>query len=587
MDPKRIRIKGITSAHVRELVLDLDGLPEGLIAIVGPNGAGKTTLLESLGPLALFGRSPSRGCSVTNLAIAGDSAIELEGDHGGHRWRVLRRLDAGKGAHEGFLTIDGEDTGTGGRVRDLDDQVARRFLPPALYLASIYAAQHGRGSFVGLKEAERRDLFADLLGIGALQGLSEEAQKVAAAAADALGEVDRRLARARESLGRADELQAQVDAKAAELAAQETDRQAAAQAWEEAKEAARQLGASVRQARQAIEELERQDGAKAREIEGNRQAVAELGSEIARWAAACEGLADRRAELQAAEAAERQEGQARARLEAAERRGSDLQAERDRLCLRLGQARAELEELAGPDPDDRIRGAQGRAELAGGLYAQADGRHREIQAQLGEARGALAELSRGGDTVEALEKARAELDTIQARHALLAAALGRKGVQAHEIDGAGPMVSGLVNDLLGSCYGDRFRAELVTKQEAEKGRKEREVFELRIWDAARGDRRSFDDLSGGEQVVIDEALKLALALLTSRRSGIRCGALFRDEVDGKLDTDNAEAYPRMLRRALDLGGFRRVYFVSHRAEVYGQADARIQLGGDGPRVEVA
>ena len=303
--------------------------------------------------------------------------------------------------------------------------------------------------------------------------------------------------------------------------------------------------------------------------------------------AAGERVPQIRAAVQAAEAAERQEGQARARLEAAERRGSDLQAERDRLCLRLGQARAELEELAGPDPDDRIRGAQGRAELAGGLYAQADGRHREIQAQLGEARGALAELSRGGDTVEALEKARAELDTIQARHALLAAALGRKGVQAHEIDGAGPMVSGLVNDLLGSCYGDRFRAELVTKQEAEKGRKEREVFELRIWDAARGDRRSFDDLSGGEQVVIDEALKLALALLTSRRSGIRCGALFRDEVDGKLDTDNAEAYPRMLRRALDLGGFRRVYFVSHRAEVYGQADARIQLGGDGPRVEVA
>ena len=45
---------------------------------------------------------------------------------------------------------------------------------------------------------------------------------------------------------------------------------------------------------------------------------------------------------------------------------------------------------------------------------------------------------------------------------LLERALGREGIQALEIDAAGPEVSQTCNELLQACYGPRFRVELRT-----------------------------------------------------------------------------------------------------------------------------
>lgn len=897
MYPHKIRIKGVTSAHARETLIDLDDLPDGLIAILGPNGTGKTTLLEALGPLALFGRSPSRECNVVDLATAEDGAIELWGEHAGESWHALRKImrkvvrkrdgtEDVKVDHEAYLTIGDRVIDTQGRIGDFDEEVKAAFLPSVLYLASIYAAQHGKGSFVGLKEADRRDLFADLLGIGDLQEKSETAKGISKAAADAVEEIDRRLVDARDRAVRFAELgadraaleaaataaiQAATEARAAKDAAQRTwstleetverltqaigvadherrdqDERAAynrkqraelivelaelegrvedaveirrrvaegeaaeaviaaadakargaRQALDGARgrlqaattyvERAREKAAQLATAKRIREEVRALDvelktiaeagtaastimvaKAKARdaaglerdatkrlidghdrEIEIERRRVDDLlaanrkGAELLDRVpcggrvldleydpanpdtvgdfevdcSTCELLATARraklqipdlearaaelrddegrlalieslgaatasfAELSAAHDAARDEWQAR-RDEYGERNGrrgplaaqvphdlderlaaidgeiaereeaeatirrqvataeadvDDAQAEADEIrarteipdgldalrvtlqaivdaeeklpalreraarldathtalvdnvraaTVREGTLRQELEAAAGVDPKARIDAACEESAAAAIAWVAADRVAGEARDRVASLQGALRELAGAPALVARLEAGRAELEAIHARHELLAAALGRKGLQAHEIDGAGPLVSGLVNDLLGACYGPRFRVELVTRQEASGGRKEKEVFDLRIWDGERGDRRSFDGLSGGEQVVIDEALKLALALLTTRRSGIRCGALFRDEVDGKLDHDNADRYPAMLRRAAEIGGFRRVFFVSHRPEVYGQADGRIVLGGAAPVLE--
>ena len=840
---------------------------------------------------------------MTDLAIGEASAIELWGEHAGQPWhlerrvprRVVKRRAGGEGSevsHEAYLSVGGAEVDTLGRVNDFAAEVARRFMPPTLYLASIYAAQHGKGSFVGLAEAARRDLFADLLGIGDLQDKAEAAVKVSKAAAEAIGEIDRRLVEARARAARRAELAGDVEARREQAAAAA---QVAKAAQDEAASLLRRLDdfrAALTRIRRSLAEADRErEEADARAL-ANRRERADLVVRVADLAGIVEGAADLRrrvaegeaveARVAAAEAAALGAAQAldgaRGRLEAAETRIRGLREREGRLVLavavrrelrelddeaavveadgkaaraaedlarealtaaqaderkarealeahdreiavqrrqvadllascrkgaallervpcggrvieippsgapddggdridcascellatarradaqigeleerefvlradegrdvlaeavvlaraKVGEAQGTLDAAAlvtqghrdtltglrgrrGPlaaqvpaDLDEQIRrGAEQIAEeeairdevadtvkrhetaakgarleadrvaaesripsdlaelreqvkrieeaeadlprarerlasldgLHEGLVAAMDrataqaGRlrqeladladedpetstpndpdrvvqdfewaHRQATARAAKAQleadtardaaasiqGALAETEGAEARVIKLEAARDELAGIHARHELLGASLGRKGVQAHEIDGAGPLVSGLVNDLLGACYGPRFRVELVTQQEADGKRKEREVFDLRIWDGERGDRRSFDALSGGEQVIIDEALKLALALLTTRRSGIRCGVLYRDEVDGKLDHDNAHRYPAMLRRAMEIGGFRRVYFVSHRPEVYGQADGRIELGGPRPVLE--
>ncbi len=155
---------------------------------------------------------------------------------------------------------------------------------------------------------------------------------------------------------------------------------------------------------------------------------------------------------------------------------------------------------------------------------------------------------------------------------MLSVALGREGVQALEIDAAGPEVAGLTNELLLACYGARFSLTLETLRAKQDGG-QKEVFDIVVYD--NGQPRPVDALSGGEKVIVSEALSLALAIFNARKNSVTWETLWRDETAGALDPDNAAAYVRMLRRARQLGGFHQVIFVAHQADVWESADAKL------------
>ena len=68
-----------------------------------------------------------------------------------------------------------------------------------------------------------------------------------------------------------------------------------------------------------------------------------------------------------------------------------------------------------------------------------------------------------------------------------------------------------------------------------------------------------DELSGGQFVLVNEAVNLGIAIYIVRQGErIRYETLFRDETVGALDAANGKEYVRMLRRAMDLGGFHQV-----------------------------
>lgn len=189
--------------------------------------------------------------------------------------------------------------------------------------------------------------------------------------------------------------------------------------------------------------------------------------------------------------------------------------------------------------------------------------------------------------VEQQRAARARLAEAQRGWSLLERGLGRDGVQALLVDGAGPEVSEVLNELLGEVFGSgRFQARLITVQEASGARKQKEVFDVEVLDGQSGDARSADRFSAGERTLISEALKLAIAIYSARRAPHRIETLYRDECDGPLEEALAERYPAMLRRALELGGYRNVLVISHRESVWAQADAVLRVASGQVTLEV-
>jgi len=159
--------------------------------------------------------------------------------------------------------------------------------------------------------------------------------------------------------------------------------------------------------------------------------------------------------------------------------------------------------------------------------------------------------------------------------------MGRDGAQALEIDAAGPRVSYLTNSLLQATFDGRFSVALRTTRDSADGKRQIETFDIEVLDGERGGLRQVEELSKGERVLVDEALKLAIACFNAERNGAAMETLYRDECDGGLDPEKAARYPAMLREAIRIGGFRNVYFVSHRPEVVAQADAVIEITAAG------
>jgi exonuclease SbcC len=167
----------------------------------------------------------------------------------------------------------------------------------------------------------------------------------------------------------------------------------------------------------------------------------------------------------------------------------------------------------------------------------------------------------------------------------LAADLGKDGLQAMEIDAAGPELTAIANDLLHSCHGPRWTVAIETQRLSADGKRTLEGCEVRVLDTERGRDAAAESLSGGERVIVGEAVSLALTTLACRRQGVERPTLVRDESGAALDAGNARVYVAMLRRAAELVRADKVLLVSHSAEVQELCDSRVRVAGGSVEVE--
>ena len=182
--------------------------------------------------------------------------------------------------------------------------------------------------------------------------------------------------------------------------------------------------------------------------------------------------------------------------------------------------------------------------------------------------------TRRGTVKASLEEMREELGDWKC----LARDLGKDGIQAAEIDAAGPELTALCNDLLHECHGTRWAIRIDTQRLSSDGKKQLEGLEIVVIDTENGREDGIETYSGGERVVLGEAVSLALTTLACRRLGLDAPTLIRDESGAALDATNAQAYIAMLRRAADIVGASRVLLVSHSAEVRELCDSVIEIG---------
>lgn len=161
----------------------------------------------------------------------------------------------------------------------------------------------------------------------------------------------------------------------------------------------------------------------------------------------------------------------------------------------------------------------------------------------------------------------------------LAEDLGRNGLQGLEIDASGPELNAIVNDLLRSCFGSRFTVEIETTRKDASGKKQIEGVFITVTDNEKGRIAPGEEYSGGEKVVIGEAISLSLTRLSCRRSGVDQCTLVRDETAGALDENLAPRYVEMLRRAAspEILNASKILFVAHNSALHSLADSEIHI----------
>ena len=288
--------------------------------------------------------------------------------------------------------------------------------------------------------------------------------------------------------------------------------------------------------------------------------------------------------------------------------------ERDR--KKVDQERERYEELrvAEARRDERLkvleRSAQARKEVGEELsrkesalsaFADLDGKmqtsRREIEnadrliiSCRRERDGLIARQAQIKQRQEQIEAARTRLAQVEAELGIatteledfsyLAKVFGPDEIQLCEIQAAGPQVSILVNSLLEGCFDNKFEIRFRTQRPKADGKGMVDDFDVEVRNKNLDRTCLVDELSGGQFVLVNEAVNLGIAIYNMRQGeGIRYETLFRDETVGALDAPNGKEYVRMLRRAMDLGEFHQVIFICHSPLVSELADTVLSVRG--------
>lgn len=235
-----------------------------------------------------------------------------------------------------------------------------------------------------------------------------------------------------------------------------------------------------------------------------------------------------------------------------------------------------LAKLEKPVGDAEVDAYQSAVSRAGAALVEVQARARALTEQkvslIGKLEAARALVARSGQVKEQAERLQEEI----AKWKLAEKGLGNDGCVALSIDDSGPEIAAICNSLLSDCFEGRFIVRLDTQSETKTGMM-KETFDVKVFDGHRGTEKSLGDMSGGEEVLVNECLTRSVALYASQSSATRCETLFTDETDGALDPEAKRTFMQMKRAVLKQGGYEREFFITHTPELWEMADHKIMV----------
>lgn len=154
----------------------------------------------------------------------------------------------------------------------------------------------------------------------------------------------------------------------------------------------------------------------------------------------------------------------------------------------------------------------------------------------------------------------------------LAAAFGKKGIQAMLIESAIPEIEDEANKLLGKMTDDRMKIQLLTQRET-KTAGIAETLDIVISDELGA--RSYEMYSGGEAFRINLAIRLALSRLLTHRAGAKLQFLIIDEGFGTQDAQGKYKVVEAINAIKD--DFAKILVVTHDPELKEAFPQRIEV----------
>ena len=252
---------------------------------------------------------------------------------------------------------------------------------------------------------------------------------------------------------------------------------------------------------------------------------------------------------------------------------------------RLGQAETALQgraaELNGLREEEKALGPEvdalpevrKRTKAAEAAAAEIDARRGRLEQELGAAESDLARLDAIAQRRQERGKTLAAASDEQGVYDELAAAFGRKGVQALIIETAIPEIEEEANRLLARMTDNRMHLTLETQSDYASREGVRETLDIRIADEL--GVRGYEMFSGGEAFRINLALRIALSRMLARRAGAPLPTLFIDEGFGTQDPAGRDRIVDALNAIRD--DFERIIVITHIDELKEQFPARIQV----------
>lgn len=206
--------KGILSGMGRkEIEIDYEKLPKGIIVFDAPTGTGKSTILDASTPYRILAYRVGNTYSPNSFNFhdhcIGDWEREFIFEYEGVRYRSIVAGNADAKKQEGYLFYWQDEKwipmpGIDGKVTQYDQVVERLIGSPALFFVSCFRAQNAKG-ISEYSKSSVKDLFIDLLNILHLQAIGEKARRVKQ---DLSGRVDilmRDRAKAKETMDKEDQ----------------------------------------------------------------------------------------------------------------------------------------------------------------------------------------------------------------------------------------------------------------------------------------------------------------------------------------------------------------------------------------------